>query len=496
MTNIKTIDITPDTSLLPKLGYAGYSPAQAIAELVDNSIDEIFEDRDLQVAIRIDGESIVVADNAKGMNEKEIILAMTLAHSEKKGKLGEFGLGLKTACLSLGEVFTIKTKHYQSPKEYTVTFDEAEWKCASAGWTLQLQEYDSPGENHYTVVKITRLKKFYPNLHNYIRTDLQKRFAPFITDGKVKIIVNGKLCRSEDPELIESSKKPFSLHLQSGPTIRGWYGLLKQGSNKGLYGFTTFRRGRMITAYDKIAIGEHPTISRIIGEIHLDHVPVTTAKREFEKSSTEYHEAEQALKEEFREIIKQARQKASEETVTKDVVDKLEAWKDKIAEAINSEDFRNYTIKFKGLYPQKVQREGIEQELEVEKRKPASRESEPKPKPESTKTREPKETHKKKRHIVRIKGKNVEFQHQFVQLGAEASWKNWDYLPGKMIEIFTNTDFPAFGATRDKVFYAVMTIAESISEVLVKEAEEDTANINEVKELILRKASELEQELT
>jgi HSP90 family molecular chaperone len=161
MTNIKTVDITPDTSLLPKLGYAGYSPAQAIAELVDNSIDEILEDRELQVAIKIDGESIIVADNAKGMDEKEIILAMTLAHSEKMGKLGEFGLGLKTACLSLGEVFTIKTKHYSASKEYAITFDEAEWKCAGAGWTLQLQEHDSPGKNHYTIIRITRLKKFY-----------------------------------------------------------------------------------------------------------------------------------------------------------------------------------------------------------------------------------------------------------------------------------------------------------------------------------------------
>jgi hypothetical protein len=177
------------------------------------------------------------------------------------------------------------------------------------------------------------------------------------------------------------------------------------------------------------------------------------------------------------------------------VVDKLEAWKDKIAEVVNSDEFRNYTIKFKGLITQKVQKEGEIQEVEVEKRMPPLNESETKPEPQGTKIRKPTEIHKKKRHIIRIKGKNVEFQHKFAQLGAEASWKNWNYLPGKMIEIFTNTDFPAFEATKDKVFYAVMTIAESISEVLVKEAEEDATNINEVKELILRKAAELEQEL-
>jgi hypothetical protein len=491
----KTIDVTPDTSLMPKLGFAGYSPAQAIAELVDNSIDDMFDDRELQVAISIDGEAITVADNARGMTEAGISNAMKLAYSEKQGKLGEFGLGLKTACLSLGEEFTIITKNHLSQKEYRVTLNESEWKCANAGWRLSLYTNDCKTDEHYTIVRITRLKKFYPNLHNYIKSDLQKRFSPFITDASVKIIVNKRKCTPDQVELIEESKKIFSITLGSGHDVSGWYGLLRQGSNKGLYGFTTFRRGRMITAYDKIAIGEHPTISRIVGEIHLDHVPVTTAKREFEKSSKEYLEVEEALKEELREIIKQARQKASEEKVTQDIVERLQFWEGKIAEAMNSEEFRTYTTKFKGLQLQRTAKSGELTDIDVEQRKSPEDEEVPKKEPQSTKERTPKEIHKKKRHIIRIKGKNIEFKHQFAQLGAEESWKRWNYHPGKEIEIFTNTDFPAFSATKDKVFYAVMSIAESISEVLVKEAEEDLSNINEVKELILRKSAELYQEL-
>jgi len=490
---IKTIDITPDTSLMPKLGYAGYNPAQAIAELVDNSIDEMFDDRELQVAINIDGEAITVADNAKGMTEASVNNAMKLAYSEKQGKLGEFGLGLKTACLSLGEEFTIITKNYLTQKEYRVTFNESEWKCANAGWSLQLYESSAPTDDHYTVVRITRLKKFNPNLHNYIKSDLEKRFSPFINDGRVKIVVNKKTCAPDPIEIIESSKKHFVISLSSGIKISGWYGLLKQGSNKGLYGFTTFRRGRMITAYDKIAIGEHPTISRIVGDIHLDHVPVTTAKREFEKSSKEYIEVEEALKEELREIVKQARQKASEEKITRDVIERLQTWEDKIAEAMNSEEFRTYTTKFKGLQIQRINRSDEVSETDVEKRESPENKAEPQKEPELNKDRTPKETHKKKRRVIRIKGKNVEFKHQFAHLGVEESWKRWNYYAGKVIEIFTNTDFPAFEATRDKVFYAVMSIAESISEVLVKEAEEDLSNINEVKELILRKSAELQQ---
>ena len=39
MDNGTTIDITPDKSLIQKLGLVGYRTEQAIAELLDNSID-------------------------------------------------------------------------------------------------------------------------------------------------------------------------------------------------------------------------------------------------------------------------------------------------------------------------------------------------------------------------------------------------------------------------------------------------------------------------
>ena len=63
------------------------------------------------------------------------------------------------------------------------------------------------------------------------------------------------------------------------------------------------------------------------------------------------------------------------------------------------------------------------------------------------------------------------------------------------LEIFTNTDFPAYLVTKDKPFYAVIHIAEAISEVLVQEAQEDAANMDELKGLILRKASELKAQI-
>jgi hypothetical protein len=491
----KTIDITPHTSLLPKLGFSGYTTPQALAELVDNSIDATMDDTLLRVAIHISKERILVIDNAQGMDETGLTRAMTLAYSTKKGKLGEFGLGLKTACLSLGGGFQVQSKQAGADHEYSITFDEKDWLSSSKGWRIPIHETPAGANDHYTNVTVTGLKCFYPNLPNYIRHDFEERFAPFILAGRVRITVNKVRCAPSEPELLEGTRREFTIHLGVGRVVTGWYALLKQGSMKGHYGFTTYRRGRMITAYDKIGIGEHPTLARIVGAIHLDYLTVATTKTGFNKDRSDYREVEEALREEFRGIVRLARQKAGEEKVTKDVATKLEAWKDNIADAINSDEFRNYTARVLGPVAVRDSNGTSTGTVEVEKRSSPEHPSEPQAEPVSTKSRTPTATHPQRRRVVRIKGKSVKFEHNFAGLGAEASWRTCNFDETKGIEIFTNTDFPAFHATTDQTFYAVMSIAESIAEVLVQQAEEDSANIDEVRELILRKAALLKLEL-
>lgn len=172
-------------------------------------------------------------------------------------------------------------------------------------------------------------------------------------------------------------------------------------------------------------------------------------------------------------------------------------WKGKIAQAVNSSDFKNYTSRFKGLSQLVAEPTGPEiAEVEVEKRNRKEPQNKDAAQPTDARERKPKVTHKAERHVVRIKGKNVEFSHQFVTLGVKESWKKHNYTPGQLIEVFTNTDFPAYLVTKDKVFYAVIHIAEAIAEVMIQEAGEDFVNISEIKELILRKASALKDQFT
>jgi len=50
-------------------------------------------------------------------------------------------------------------------------------------------------------------------------------------------------------------------------------------------------------------------------------------------------------------------------------------------------------------------------------------------------------------------------------------------------------------ATTDRVFYAVIHISEALAEVFIQVAQEDATNIEDLRDLILRKASELKAQL-
>jgi len=495
LSNIEEIDITPDISLMPKLAFTGYSAPQAVGELVDNAIDSRLDNGQLlKVSINIKEDSVSVADNGSGMNKEIASKALVLAFSQKRGKLGEFGLGLKTACLSLGDYFEVITSSEGDPNEYHIYFDRKKWEISTKGWKVPFERRHSERNDHFTVISIKKLKVFYPNLHNYIRDDLKKRYAPFIRAKQVDIKVNGKRCEPEDLVLIEGSKREFNIPLSVGNRIYGWYGLLKEGSQKGYYGFSTFRRGRMITTYDKIGFESHPSVARLVGEVHLDHLQPTHNKREFVKDAN-YQDAETALRKELVDILRQARKKATQDTVTEKNQREVDIWIDKISESLRSEEFKSYTSRLKNIEPVPDLNGEETREIDIEKRTPRGEKDTKQGQVLNERARTPKQTHKRKRHIVRVKGKNIEFTHAFAPMGTNEPWWTHSYTEEKGLEIFTNTEFPAYLATNDKVFYAVIHIAEAISEFLVEKAQEKLANADELKQLILRKASELKSQL-
>ena len=511
MTNIKTkeINILPDRSLMPKIGQTGYSVLQAISELVDNSIDARENGKVLTVEIFFDSNKgiVEVSDDGVGMNEQTAANSMRLAHSAKKNKLGEFGLGLKTAATSLGKNFQITTTQKGSDEKYIMEYDEEKW-LKSGDWTKHEMKIKSGVDKRRsgTTIHIRDLHfKHYGNLPGNIRKDLATRFAPFIENGEVKIKVNTKWCEPEPLDLKTEyyppdGKELFRQKLESGNEVWGWRGLLKKGSINE-YGFRVFRRGRLIMQFAKLGFNPHPEARQIVGEIHLDHVPVTHNKREFIEESPLYREInnEEGIFWKFmKDLVREARTSQRKTQIDQGVLDKMEIQKDNIMKAIKKiPQLKEYA--FPDLKEKVRAKEGENEgltDLEIEKRDPrdiVTIEEEPIPRDEQN--RKSKNNQVRRTYYITVNGKKFKVTHDFVDLKTDEILKDKDVDDETGIHVFTNIAFPGFANTTDHVFYGAWNIAEAIAEVMVDKNKRSSDEIIKIRDLILKSCSELTQEL-
>ena len=118
-------DATPEAyEEFESLRGLGYEPKEAIADLIDNSIKA--EANKIRVTLFWDGKKswIAIRDNGEGFTPKSIMDAMTLykkTPSREKTDLGQFGMGLKTASISMGRRLTVITKNTDDKKETLVS---------------------------------------------------------------------------------------------------------------------------------------------------------------------------------------------------------------------------------------------------------------------------------------------------------------------------------------------------------------------------------------
>ena len=298
------LDITPDKSLIRKLGSTGYRTYEAISELVDNSIDARGGRR---VAIRVsigyaDG-TMGVDDDGVGMGLPELKNAMTVAKETAHpcGKrLGMFGLGMKTACSFLGRSFSVATSEAGSGTEYLVDYDEDDWEGdESVGWRnfpYKKQKKADPAARG-TRIRIAKLRvPTYAEQTTVFKKRLGERYAEYIRQGQAEICVNSVTCEPVSHRLADGSVREFEIATSAGP-VPAWIGMLERRSVVGSYGIDLYYRNRLIRMHSKFGIRSHPAMARIVGRISLDHVPVNFHKTDFIVESAEYAEAEEAFRE-------------------------------------------------------------------------------------------------------------------------------------------------------------------------------------------------------
>ena len=307
------INITPDKSLIKKLGMVGYRTEQAVAELIDNSIDARLGGME-QIDVRLDFKigRIEVWDDGCGMDMDRLGDALTIAKETKDGeKLGQFGLGLKSACSSLGKAFTLVTSTEGSRCVFTAKYDEDRWlRDKSKDWTnFEVEEGKSKDNWHGTKISISKVKvPLYPNQLSNFRKRFGVRYGPYIRNKQVNIRVNSRDCKPIVPDVVDGTRCPIDITTPSG-RLTGWVGLLARRSIKGDYGIHLYRNRRLISAFDKFGIRIHPEAAKMVGEISLNHVPVNFHKTGFLVESPEYQDAQHYFTE--NPIIKVVLRKAS-----------------------------------------------------------------------------------------------------------------------------------------------------------------------------------------
>jgi hypothetical protein len=319
--NRKKVNIRPRASVYATYRRLSYRAWFAIAEFVDNSTQSYYNHKkELRKAYKSEGDPgklvvtisydavdriLKVVDNANGMDFEELTRAITLDRPppDPSGRC-EYGMGLKTAACWFGETWSIRTSRFGSGIEYRATIHVPSLVNGAEEIAVDQKKVDV--SSHFTCITIEGLyKPIQGRTSGRIRDQLGSMYRQDLRSGDVEIVWSGEPVKYEEPPILVE-------HLPGGAVnnwmkavdfnvpwiaedrelrVKGWIGLRIPGSQRDA-GFVLLRRGRVVVGgpgegYKPEEIfGQGNTFrsQRLIGELNLDHWPVSQAKDAFDWS--------------------------------------------------------------------------------------------------------------------------------------------------------------------------------------------------------------------
>lgn len=518
---MRKIDITPHKSLMEKIGNVGFTPEEAIAEFIDNSLDAKYDPRtrdeiiqgSILVTIKLDDERITIADNSAGILDFDNCMRLAFSEKESDISLGQFGLGLKTASMSLGRRVTIKSTRIGEGYSHKTTLDIDAW-YENNEWVIEVEDSPVSIEEHWTEIVI---EKLYVNPSLYLdslRRELADRFGEFIRNKELNIKINDLDVVVVSPEFLDPKKdvqfqkviedlkilffkprKEFSFEIE-GMVIRGWVNLLKERSLTGRFGFNIYRGRRLIVPFEKIGVRNHPSHANIFGHIYLPRdFPVSFTKNKIEVQRKVYTELKKRIETEIsdhkRVSARMAQQKApivKPQTIT-DLNKNLQ-----ILEKIIP---KSQIIKDILPIPPKEKKRALEKDadgfgqVDSERRAPKVKPTAIRPKPKNARVRNP----RKKRQVknwwyIKLPTGRIKLIHEFVDAEGNPpsmyfSEFHEDKSPPEFV-VSTNTKFDAWGTTKDEAFYATGVVITALSKLIEGMATNRKASILEIYEELWR----------
>ena len=318
--NISKVDITIGSNMYGRISDLPNTPSHVLAEFVDNALQSYRDNKKrllsldegyrLKIDISFDwdektnrSKQIRIVDNAGGIDSNNYENAFKLANTPTNNQgLNEFGMGLKTAALWLGTVWSVKTSALDEELSRTIKFDLNE-VLTNKLEQLEVLTSSCPKDSHYTEIIISSLTEKAPSKKslNKIKNELSSIYRKSLRSDEADIYVEGEKLYFEESEILTAPdyKNP------KGPAIywkkdidfkfgkysaKGFVGILKDiDSTKN--GFVLLRRGRVVYGaetdgryFPKSLSGSTGTFryKRLFGELELEGFEVSFNKNDLQ----------------------------------------------------------------------------------------------------------------------------------------------------------------------------------------------------------------------
>ncbi|EYR65228.1 hypothetical protein N866_00135 [Actinotalea ferrariae CF5-4] len=167
-----TIDLTPSPRILEMIAEVDLDIYQCLAELIDNSFDELQRAReeDPSQEYRVDvsiptqasasrASEIIMSDTGRGMSQDQMRTALRAGSSGNSmfGSLGLFGMGFNVATARLGQITEVRTGRAGDDTWSIATIDLAAMQRQDT-FTVPLHHEPKDRSEHGTVITVSTLK--------------------------------------------------------------------------------------------------------------------------------------------------------------------------------------------------------------------------------------------------------------------------------------------------------------------------------------------------
>jgi len=352
----------PAGRLIESLRDTGYTFTTAVADIVDNSVSAEADTISVKLSIERGSRPVLwIADDGQGMNDDELIKAMTYGSPKRPSQksLGKFGMGLKTASTSFCRKLTVISRSNGQLHLYQWDLDVI---IVEGVWRLIRPDSDDYSEAIQFLADVTKngngtivvwenidrlvsansagvLKNQIKNLVKDLNRHLSGIFFNFLTPGgdypNIKISINDEIVEPWDPfcrwmnegkeiRVHTHPNKPF-VHDIDGEAKGTFFVTVyilpnKNSVNKieeekmrfGLdnQGFYIFREGRMIYSggWPNRLFTKEPHLNLLRVELSFDHKLDDVFQVDIKKARINFPET---LQGELKKILAPARYEAN-----------------------------------------------------------------------------------------------------------------------------------------------------------------------------------------